>query len=125
MPSILVIDDDQQVCGVLREAFEVAGYQVNIAGDGHEGTAQYRAAPSDLVILDMLMPGKEGFETIRELRRDFPSIKIIAISGGGEHLHVNLLDLAKQVGANHTLKKPFKMQELLELAASMLTESST
>jgi len=125
MSSILVIDDDQQVCGVLREAFEVAGYQVRIARDGHEGTAQYRAAPSDLVIIDMLMPGKEGFETIRELRRDFPTIKIIAISGGGEHAHVNLLDLAKQVGANHTLKKPFKMQELVELATSILAESST
>ncbi|WP_447969715.1 response regulator transcription factor [Nitrospira sp. M1] len=125
MPSILVIDDDQQVCGVLREAFEVAGYHVNIAYEGNEGIAKYRASPSDLVILDILMPGKEGFETIRELRRDFPSIKIIAISGGGDHAQVNLLDRAKQIGANYAFKKPFKINDFVEFAASLLTESST
>ncbi len=125
MASILIIDDDEQVCGVLREAFEVAGFEVAIAHDGEEGTTSYRASPTDLVILDILMPEKEGLETILELRRDFPSIKIIAISGGSERAHVNLLDLAKRLGALHTVKKPFQLQELVNLATSMLTDPSS
>ena len=125
MPSLLVVDDDEQVCGVLREAFEGAGYQVTTAHDGQEGTLCYRECPTDLVILDILMPEKEGLETLIELRRDFPSIKIIAISGGSERAHVNLLDLAKRLGALHTVKKPFQMQALVDLANSVLAEPST
>ena len=124
MPSILIVDDNEQVCGVLREAFERAGYQVTTAGDGNQGTLSYRENPTDLVILDILMPEKEGLETLIELRRDFPSIKVIAISGGSERAHVNLLDLAKRLGALHTVKKPFEMKALVNLADSVLTESS-
>lgn len=125
MPSILIIDDDEQVCGVLREAFEGADYQVHVAHNGQEGMTQYRDSPADLVLLDILMPEKEGLETILELRREFPSIKIIAMSGGSERAHVNLLDLAKQLGALHTVTKPFKMLELVSLANSTLAESSS
>ncbi len=124
MPSILIVDDNEQVCGVLREAFERAGYLVTTAPDGNQGTLSYRENPTDLVILDILMPEKEGLETLIELRRDFPSIKVIAISGGSERAHVNLLDLAKRLGALHTVKKPFEMKTLVNLADSVLTESS-
>ena len=125
MPSILIVDDNEQVCGVLREAFERAGYQVTTAGDGNQGTLSYRENPTDLVILDILMPEKEGLETLIELRRDFPSIKVIAISGGSERAHVNLLDLAKRLGALHTVKKPFEMQALVTLADSILADPAT
>ncbi len=125
MPSILIVDDNEQVCGVLREAFEIAEYHVTVAHDGLQGTHCYRENPTDLVILDILMPEKEGLETLIELRRDFPTIKIIAISGGSERAHVNLLDLAKRLGALHTVKKPFEMQALIDLAASVLAEPTT
>ncbi|MCA9473334.1 MAG: response regulator [Nitrospirales bacterium] len=125
MPSVLIIDDDEQVCGVLREAFEVAGFDARVAHNGEEGTSYYTSSPTDVVILDILMPEKEGLETILELRREFPTIKIIAISGGSERAHVNLLDLAHRLGAHHTVKKPFKMQEVVDLAKSLLAEPST
>ena len=125
MPSVLIIDDDDQVCGVLREAFEMSGFEVQVAHNGEEGTNCYSSSPSDVVILDILMPEKEGLETILELRRDFPTIKIIAISGGSERAHVNLLDLAQRLGAHHTVKKPFKMQEVVDLAKSLLPEPTT
>ncbi len=120
MPSILIVDDNEQVCGVLRQALEGAGYQVRIACNGNEGMTRYREVPADLVILDILMPEKEGLETLIELRRDFPAIKVIAISGGSERAHVNLLDLAKRLGALHTLSKPFEMKALVDLAASLV-----
>ena len=122
MASILIIDDDQQVRGLVREAFEGIGFSVSEAGDGFEGIEQYRQSPSDLVILDILMPEKEGLETILDLRREFPGVKILAVSGGSERAHVNLLDLAKRLGASHTIKKPFEIQSLLDLANSLIKE---
>lgn len=122
MPSLLVIDDDEQVRHLIREAFEGAGYTVTEARDGVEGTAQFRRAPADLVILDILMPEKEGIETILDLKREFPEIKILVISGGSERAHINLLDLAKRLGAWRAIKKPFEIRSLLDLAATALRE---
>ena len=124
MPSVLIIDDDQQVCALLRQAFEDAGYAVTVATDGQEGTNCYRTSPVDVIILDILMPEKEGLETIVDLRKEFTGVKIIAISGGSERAHINLLDLAKRLGALHTLKKPFEIQTLLELTEAVIKESS-
>ncbi len=124
MPSVLIVDDDRQVCELLRQAYEDAGYAVTVASDGQEGTISYRQSPADVVILDILMPEKEGLETILDLKKEFAPVKIIAISGGSERSHINLLDLAKRLGAIHTLTKPFEIQSLLELTESVLSESS-
>ena len=83
MALILIIDDDDQIRRVLRKTLERDGYDVADAPNGKEGIRLYRENPADLVITDIIMPEKEGIETIRELRRDFPEVKIIAISGGG------------------------------------------
>ena len=122
MASILIVDDDEQVRDLLSQVFEGAGYDVTEARDGKEAMEQYRQAPADLVILDILMPEKEGLETIIEFRREFPAIKIVAISGGSERAHVNLLDLAKRLGAVHAVKKPFEIQPLVDLVASVIKE---
>lgn len=124
MASILVIDDDDQIRLLLREVFERVGHRVSEARDGTEGMEQYRQAPSDLVILDILMPEKEGLETIIELRREFPNVKIVAVSGGSERSHVNLLELAKRLGARHAIQKPFDIQALTDLVASIVAEES-
>jgi len=111
---ILIMDDDAQIREMLRQLLERAGYEVAEAPDGRQGIRLYRQAPADLVITDIIMPEKEGLETIRELLRDFPDVKILAISGGGRVLADEYLRLAKQFGAERTLAKPFDQKELLE-----------
>ncbi len=117
---ILVIDDDAQFCGMLREALESAGYRVTDAQNGEEGMRLYREDPADLVIMDIIMPEKEGVETIMDLRREFPEVKIIAISGGGHIGPETYLEMAEKVGAQRTLSKPFEREELLSMIREML-----
>ena len=112
--SILVIDDDESIRALLRSILEREGYRVIDADDGVEGVKQFRESPTDLVITDLIMPGKEGIETIREIRQEFPHVKIIAISGGGRIGPESYLKMAKMVGALRTLSKPFDRMVLLK-----------
>lgn len=120
MKRILVIDDDDQVRAMIRQMLEKAGYSVMEAQDGEVGMKLHRHNPADLIITDIFMPEKEGLETIRELRRDFPEVKIIAISGGGMTGALSYLSLAKGFGALRTIAKPFDRQELLATVKEIL-----
>jgi CheY-like chemotaxis protein len=91
MLRILIIDDEDQFRSMLRRVLERASYEVVEAQDGNEGIQRCREAPMDLIITDILMPGKEGLETIMDLRREFSQVKIIAISGGGRTGDLNFL----------------------------------
>jgi CheY-like chemotaxis protein len=82
MARILVIDDERIIRTIVKHALEEDGHEVIEAGDGEEGIQLYRKNPTDLVVTDIIMPRKEGIETIKELRRNYPDIKIIAMSGG-------------------------------------------
>ena len=119
---ILVIDDDDQFRGMLRQTLEHAGYEVTDAPNGKEGIRVFRENPADLVITDIIMPEKEGIETIKELRRDFPDVKIIAISGGGRIGPVSYLKMAKGLGAQCTLTKPIEREELLKTVMELINE---
>ena len=81
MARILVIDDEADMRGLLEETLQSAGHEVSLAADGEEGMKRFRARPADLVITDLYMPGQEGLETIMQLRREFPSVAIMAMSG--------------------------------------------
>ena len=99
MPSVLVVDDEDQVRQLIREALEQAGYAVREAHDGKEGLDQYRKQPTDVVIMDVMMPDQDGLESILILRREFPSARVIAITGGSDMIGVlNFLDVAKMMG---------------------------
>ncbi len=113
MTSILIIDDDDFVREMLRFMLEQAGYEVFEASDGEMGLNIYRERPMDLIITDLIMPEKEGIETIIEFKRDFPEVKIIAISGGGMIDSETYLNMAKKFGVQ-TLSKPIDRNELLE-----------
>jgi len=78
MPSILVVDDEDQIRHLIRETLEQAGYHITEACDGKEALQQYRLAPADLVIMDILMPNQDGLEATVALRREFPDVKVIA-----------------------------------------------
>ena len=121
MARILIIDDEEPFRKMLKQTLERAGYEVMDAPDGTIGTALYREKPTDLLITDMLMPEKDGIELIKELRRDFPDIKIIAMSGGGRSGNLDLLPAASVLGAHHTFMKPFNRQELLDAIRELVT----
>ena len=115
MASILLVEDDEQLRPLLRLVLERGGHQVQEAGNGKEALEIYLRHPTDLVVTDLVMPDKEGLETILELRRIYPDVKIIAMSGGGRTGGgKNYLELARKFGAAHILTKPFSNQEILE-----------
>ena len=120
MARILIIDDDVQTLNMLRQMLEGEGYEVIDAPDGKEGIRRYRENPTDLIITDLLMPEKEGIETIQELKRDFPDIKINAISGGGRVGPGGYLHMAKMLGAQRTFVKPIEREELLKAVRELL-----
>lgn len=113
MARVLIVDDDDQVRTVFRKALESGGYQVTEAPNGRIGARLYRESPFDLVIMDLIMPEQEGLETITALRRDFPEVKIIAISGGGRGTATDYLSVARMLGAKLSLEKPITPGALL------------
>jgi two-component system chemotaxis response regulator CheY len=117
---ILIIDDEDQPRRMLQQVLIRAGYEVVEARDGNQGLQLFRVSQTDLIITDILMPEKEGLETIIDLRREFPAVKIIAISGGGRTGNLNFLEVAKRLGAQRTLQKPFELQEMLAAVRDLL-----
>ena len=99
---------------------ELEGHEVVDAPDGKLGLQLFREEGADLVITDIIMPEKAGLETIMELRKDYPGVKIIAISGGGAIEPRVYLHYAKEAGAMRTLPKPFEREELLEGVRELL-----
>lgn len=113
MASILLVEDDEQLRPMLKIVLQEAGHEVQEARNGEEALAMYSVKPTDVVITDLVMPEKEGLETIIELRRTYSDVKIIAMSGGDRTGVQNNLELARKFGANHILTKPFSNQEIL------------
>ena len=122
MARILVIDDDEQVLDMLYESLTREGYDVLRASNGEQGLRLYRQKPVDLIITDIIMPEKEGIETIIELRRDFPDVKIIDMSGGGRIGTKDYLHLAKIFGVQRTFTKPVAREQLLDAIKALLKE---
>jgi len=120
MGRILIVEDDKAVRELLREILRRAGHEVVDVENGKEALAAYKDSPVDLVITNILMPEKEGLETIQELRRDDPDIKIIAISGGGQIGPADYLEVARRFGAMRTFSKPFDRKELLAAVDELL-----
>ncbi|MBE0533291.1 MAG: response regulator [Rhodospirillales bacterium] len=120
MASILVVDDEDLVRFSVRQMLEDAGHSVKEAADGVEGITQLQSCAFDLMITDIVMPRKEGMETIAEAKQMQPDLRVIAISGGGPVGQFHYLELAKQFGADAVLAKPFKKQELIALVDTLV-----
>ena len=120
MASILIIDDEPHLCALLRKALEGIGYVVATATNGRDGLQRFRLQPANLVITDLFMPEQDGLETIERLIRQYPSVKIIAMTG--ERGADTLLQTAEMLGANRILKKPFELKELFSLVREELND---
>ena len=124
MPQqILVIDDEKSIRSLLRQLFERQGYKVLVAANGDEGIQTFNENSVDLVIMDLIMPEKDGIETIRELRSLDPDIKIIAISGGGILQPDLYLKLARKFGALYSFQKPIENDKILTFVENLFGQS--
>jgi DNA-binding response OmpR family regulator len=120
---IMVVDDDSQVRDMLTLMLEAEGHEVIVADDGEIGVDRYREDPTDIVITDIIMPEKSGTEAILELRKEFPDLKVIAMSGGGRTGPYGHLMLAQRFGADRVFAKPLKRRELLNAISELLEEA--
>ena len=125
MNAILVVDDDPQVLEVVGEMLRLDGYAVATAADGREAVVKFRNTSFDLVITDLIMPEKEGLETIVEMKSMRSSVPVIAMSGGGRVGPSDYLETARYIGAAATLAKPFTRSELISLVSSVLSEAES
>ena len=114
MMKILVIDDDASVRYTLARILGRAGYAVVMADDGEHGLAMFHKERPDLVISDLIMPHRDGIDTIAQIRRESPAMKIIAISGGSRTMNADGLATALEIGASDVVVKPFTPEDLLD-----------
>ena len=131
MSRILVVDDEEDVRHSIRFALESAGYDVFEAQNGLEADERLAENVFDVVITDMIMPEKEGFELIRDIKQNYPDVKIVAITGGGSKKNLkgdiimgkdDILEFVNKFGADDTLQKPFKLAELLDSVENCLSD---
>jgi two-component system chemotaxis response regulator CheY len=120
MSRILVVDDDDSFREMMRETLERSGYGVQDAPNGRVALELHRQRQSELIIIDLIMPVQEGLQTIAELRRVDPGVKIIAVSGGGFMPPETNLAVAKRLGADLALPKLFLQEEILGAISRLL-----
>ncbi|MBU1567041.1 MAG: response regulator [Proteobacteria bacterium] len=119
---ILVIDDEATALDLLKKILEGEGYEVSVAVNGQEGLEIFRRQPCDLVITDMVMPVKDGLQTILELRKEAPDLPVIAISGGGTISKERYLTVAGYLERVITLAKPFSVEAVVNAVAGLLQD---
>lgn len=119
MPKLLLVDDDQNLLKVLSLTLEKLGHKVTEATDGEHALQFNEREAHDAALVDLIMPNKEGIETIIGLRKQKPGMKIIAMSGGGRLSADDVLAVAKAMGANAVLSKPFTNEELVAALAAI------
>ena len=120
MKKILVADDEEPVRGLLKMILQLEGYYVRTACNGEEVLEACQQEDFDLLITDIMMPKKEGVETIMELKNINPGISVIAISGGGREGGMDVLRAAEMVGAEFTISKPFEPKDLIKAVEKSL-----
>ena len=120
---ILVIDDTEDVRASTQMALQAEGFLVSVAANGREGMSLLRKQVADVVVTDILMPEQDGVETIAQLRKEFPDVKIIAISGGLSRTGFDYLLVPSQLGVAKILRKPFEIQELVRLIRELIPQA--
>lgn len=116
---LLIADDNRALASVLKLVLEDQGYEVALARDGWEALLKQRLVPSEVLIVDLVMPERDGFETIDHFRREFPGTRIVVISGDGRLKAALYLSAAKLLGVDATLEKPFGIKALLAILSSL------
>jgi CheY-like chemotaxis protein len=121
--QVLVIDDDVAVRQTIALLLEDVGIEVVQAADGKEGLRAFQRSRPDLIVTDIIMPEKEGIQTIIDIRKSDRYLPIIAISGGGRVGNTDFLEIASRLGATTTLPKPFDPEVLVGLVHRLVEEA--
>jgi DNA-binding response OmpR family regulator len=123
--TVLVVDDDLLVLATYKFPFEERGYRVLLAENGNIALKHLEAGAVDIVFLDVLMPDKEGLETLLEIKRRFADVPVFVMSGGGTRGKHDFLAVAKKFGATGALKKPVTPHELMKIIDALPTRGSS
>jgi DNA-binding response OmpR family regulator len=118
---ILVVDDNEDLRSTIMALLQADGFDVSVAADGEAALASHRARPADVVVTDLFMPDKDGIETIIELKKLYPLVKIVAMSGWTSTQGSDYLQVAREIGAAVTLQKPFDPAELSRVVRDLTT----
>lgn len=119
-PRVLIIDDEDNVRSTVAMMLEGSELDIVQARNGNDGLAAMEKALADVVITDIIMPDKEGIETIVEMRRRWPETRIVAMSGGGRTSNFDFLEIARKFGADEILHKPFDADAVVETVHRLL-----
>jgi CheY-like chemotaxis protein len=120
MAKVLVIDDEQSAREMLRLALESGGHSVAEAEDGTSALEMIRGGRYDLVVADVMMPGKGGIETLFDIHRDFQGLKVIIVSGKVDVDSEAFRGLVTRFGASCILRKPFEVKDLLDAVSALV-----
>ena len=120
---VLIIEDDPIMLRNLAQWFEQAGCRVMVAHDGDEGLAQFNTLRPNAVVTDIIMPNREGVETLMAIKHLDPDVKILAISGGGRLGSTDLLRTARGLGADAVMAKPFRSTDVVAAVSRLLQMS--
>lgn len=120
-----MVDDDPDIRALLDMTLRLAGHEVVLAADGVECLERQALEPADAVLIDIFMPEMEGLETIIELRRRYPRLPIVAMSGGGRMGNQTFLDQALHLGADRAISKPFDHQAIVSMVSDVLADPTT
>lgn len=120
--NVLVIDDEAVVRDIVQRWLEREGFVVRVAENGKIGLRLQRETPADVVVCDLIMPEQEGMETISQLRKEFPDVGVIAISGGGQIAPDAYLNVAGQLGAWKVFTKPLPMDKVVDAIREWVVE---
>jgi len=121
MANILLVDDDAMVLATVRKMLERGGHAVTVGRDGREAIRVCEQAVPDLLLIDIIMPDKEGVETIIDVRKRWPDLPIVAMSGGGRRDASDFLHVARKLGADATIEKPFTGEALTAVIGKLLS----
>ena len=121
MSAILIVDDDKSLRDLLSSVLRERGHDVATAGEGNEALELMAQRCFEMVISDIIMPGKEGIETIREIRGLYPDVQVIAMSAGGSVGNAQILEYARMIGAHDSIRKPVELPALITKVEQMLS----
>jgi DNA-binding NtrC family response regulator len=117
MTKILIVDDDGPVCNTVSALLEALGHEVRTATSGKVVLREIEAFEPEIVLLDLLMPEKDGIETLREVKHTRPDLPVIMMTGGGVGWATTLLEMTRRLGATQVLQKPFTKNRLSSVIA--------